>query len=104
MRDYHITSPSLEGILSHSSIEYEGIERPLEVLHVLDGPSSRGSKVITTPEQHKILEEYFQDLYGTFLKKFSYFVVEGEYISEESLKLQAMLQEMIKVKKLMVMQ
>lgn len=108
MRDYQITSPSLEGVLNHSSLLYEGITRPLELLRALDGPSAKGinkdnptrfDRDINVDEQ-QILYKYFNDLYGIFMKKLSFFVVEDFSNSDEIVKLQAMLQEMIKVKRL----
>lgn len=108
MRDYQIASPSLEGVLNHSSLLYEGVKRPIELLRVLDGPATKGvnkecptkydKKV--TEENKKVLEGYFHDLYGIFMNKLSYFVVKSASDSDETVKLQAMLQEMIKVKRL----
>jgi hypothetical protein len=107
MRDYRIVSPSLEGVLNDDSLSYGGLKRPTELLRVLDGPSSKGKSSKDAPKQGKteseqrLLEGYFHDLYGVFMKKLSYFIVESEVSSEEGVKLQALLQEMIKVKKLM---
>lgn len=111
LRDYEIVSPSLEGVLSDSTLTYEGIVRPVELLRVLDGPASKGrgkDKKETDSgayerdaHQAKILEQYFHDLYGVFMKRLSTFILESELITEESIKLQAMLQEIVKVKKLM---
>ncbi len=107
LRDYQIVSPSLEGVLNDASLSYEGLKRPLELLRVLDGPSSKGPKR-ASPGTHendahnkKVLEQYFHDLYGVFMKKLSYFVVTDETTVTEGVTLQAMLQEMIKVKGLM---
>ena len=104
IRDYEIVSPSLEGLLSDSQLVYEGIRRPIEVLRVMDGPAAKGSgkKPEKTDEERKILGEYFQDLYGVFMKKLSHFIVESEPSSENGVKLLALLQEMIKIKKLMI--
>ncbi|MEI6304705.1 MAG: hypothetical protein WCP09_01660 [Candidatus Taylorbacteria bacterium] len=131
MRDYQIASPSLEGVLNHDSLLYEGIKRPLEILRILDGPASKGresdakgkktavsgsgkstelvvsqvpkmkigSNSELTESEFKILQEYFYDLYGVFMKKLSYFLVESSFESDDSVKLQAMLQEMIKVRR-----
>jgi len=123
MRDYQIVSPSLEGVLNHDSLLYDGVERPLELIRILDGPVSRGrakeSVVVKelkgdsdikdnsdlndgNPKRNtKLLERYFHDLYGVFMKRFSYFIVQSDIQSDDSIKLQAMLQEMIKVKKWM---
>ena len=110
MRDYQIVSPSLEGVLNHDSLLYEGIERPIEVMRIMDGPASKGrltkarieERTRSIEEEKKVLETYFQDLHGVFMKKFSHFVVETDFPSEDLIQLQAMLQEMIKVKGLIV--
>jgi hypothetical protein len=99
-RDYTVVSPSLEGVLSHESLMYDGIRRPAEILRALDGPAADPS-LPKPPHQEKILEQYFYDLYGVFMKRLSSFVLESEPADLETVKLQAMLQEMIKVKKLM---
>ncbi len=108
-----LVSPSLDGILRHDSVMYEGLKRPVEVLRVLDGPSSHGrgahgsrgkednQKRQPTEEQIKILEGYFNDIYGVFMKKLSHFVVAASSKPDEVVKLQALLQEMIKIKSLM---
>ncbi len=115
IRDYMIVSPSLDGILSHDSLTYEGLKRPLEVLRALDGPASKGrlkdskqnvSEGVAadspiTEAEHKVLEQYFHDLYGVFMKKLSQFAIVPEAQAADVLQLQAMLQEMIKVKKLL---
>ena len=100
IRDYQLVSPSLEGVLSASSLTYEGIQRPAEVLRVLDGPAARGSVRKHTEQEQRVLQEYFQDLYGIFMKKFTHFVVQPEAAPTDTIKLQAMLQEMIKIKRL----
>ena len=108
MRDYQIVSPSLEGVLRHSSILYEGISRPLELLRVLDGPASKSQDKksptrydrLMSENEIKILDQYFHDLHGVFMKKLSNFVLEGYTQSDETIKLQAMLQEMVRIKRL----
>jgi len=97
IRDYRLVSPSLEGVLSHSSLAYSGIRRPHEVLRILDGPAA-SKKGADKENAQKVLEEYFHDLHGVFMKKLSHFIVEADSSPEESLKLQALLQEMIKIK------
>jgi len=47
------------------------------------------------------LQDYFNDLYTVFLKKFTNFASEFDVSIDNDLKLLAMLQEMIKVKKLL---
>ncbi len=98
MRDYQLSSPSLDGILHHDSIVYEGVHRPFELLRVLDGPASRA---VYTKDEEKAIQDYFQDLHHLFMKKFSNFVAEADPQPDEGVKLQAMLQEMIKIKKLL---
>lgn len=108
MRDYQIASPSLQGVLNHNSILYDGIKRPIEILRIFDGPQSRSQikgdhnrfdRKINKDEQ-VILYDYFRDLHQVFLKKFSNFVGEDYSQSDETIKLTAMLQEMIRVKRL----
>jgi hypothetical protein len=100
MRDYQLISPSLEGVLSHSTVLYEGVERPTEIMRIFDGPASRGARKQPTEAEEKILGQYFQDLYSIFMKKLAAFATEPDTGSEETIKLQALLQEMIKVKKM----
>ena len=110
MRDYQLISPSLDGILRHDSLVYDGISRPAEVTRLLDSPSRRGPKKSSQESQNGqtlskseqlIIEQYFSDLHGVFMKKFSQFVFEPEPRSDDEVKLQAMLQEMIKMKHVM---
>ncbi len=108
MRDYQIASPSLEGVLNHSSVLYDNIKRPIELLRVLDGPATKSQDNDRptrydrniTPDNLKILDEYFRDLHGIFMKKLANFVVSDFSESDETIKMQAMLQEMIRVKRL----
>jgi hypothetical protein len=106
MRDYQLISPSLEGVLRHDSVVYEGIKRPEELLRIMDGPATKGPQ--NPDERHgysetdqKIIEQYFHDIYGIFMKNLSHFVLDSDIREEEVLKLQAFLQELIKIKKLM---
>lgn len=111
MRDYQIVSPSLEGVLNHDSLLYDGIKRPIEILRILDGPRAKGresearskkragNSTVLSEAEFKMMQEYFFDLYGVFMKRLSHFLVEADISSDDSIKLQAMLQEMIKVKK-----
>jgi hypothetical protein len=79
---------------------YEGLRRPVEALRAMDGPGARKGDRRT--RESKLLEQYFYDLYGVFMKKLSGFVLEAGPADAEAVKLQALLQEMIKVKRLMV--
>lgn len=107
MRDYQLISPSLDGILHHDSIVYEGVKRPFELLRVMDSPNRRKAgldrveeKIIYSDNEQKIIHDYLRDLQTLFLKKFSVFMAESELKVDEGVKLLAMLQEMIKIKKL----
>ena len=93
--DYTFVSPSLEGVFRHDAVMYEGIARPTEIMRSFD--KGTGGK----PHEKKLLERYFYDLYGVFTKNLSAFVLDSGASAGDALKLQAMLQEMIKVKKLM---
>jgi hypothetical protein len=97
---YSLASPSLEGVLTHDSLQYDGIKRPVEVLRAMDGPAGKGKRDRRTHES-KLLEQYFYDLYGVFMKKFSAYVMDTKPEEAEALKLQALLQEMIKIKRLL---
>jgi hypothetical protein len=116
MNNYTITSPSLEGLLRHDSVVYEGIRRPEIITHIFDRPSSRsaGKNSVTASQNlaeqeheiiaekdQRVIEQYFQDLYGIFMKRFSHFVVESNLRPDDTVKLAAMLQEMIKIKGLL---
>lgn len=106
MRDYQLVSPSLDGILWHDSVVYEGVKRPPELSRFLDGPSSRGRRKddvvdVYSDQESKVINEYLRDLQGLFMKKFSQFMIEAVQKPDEDVKLQALLQEMIKVKKLL---
>jgi len=108
-RDYGIVSPSLDGVLRHDSIVYEGLKRPPELARIFDRPSARGqsgglSIPVLDPNDHERrtrVEEYFHDLYGILMKRISQFAIESEPPQGESLMLMAMLQEFVKVKSLL---
>lgn len=104
-------SPSLDGILRHDSVSYEGVVRPEEVLRVLDGPASKGQPKEKEGEEKRedkmskesrvILERYLHDLYGIFMKNMAHFVIGSGADPSETVKLQAMFQEMVKIKGLL---
>jgi hypothetical protein len=102
LRDYMLVSPSLDGILRHDSVVYEGVKRPAEVLRVLDSPARRGGdKKVLTQDEVEVLEDYFHDIYGVFMKRLSEFVVNAESKPGEIVKLHALFQEMLKIKGMM---
>lgn len=95
MKTYNIISPSIDGVLSHDGLYFEGVERPNAVYSLRDG---------STPDENSIqaLEKYFNDVYNLFLRKISTFAMFEDTSAEEELKMQALLQELIKVKKLII--
>ncbi len=113
MRDYQLISPSLDGILRHDSLVYDGIQRPGELQRFMDSPRTRGrskdgahavsdkTELVYTDKERKIIESYFTDLYSVFIKKLSFFFVEDVERPDDDIKLQAMLQEMVKVKRIL---
>lgn len=101
VRDYGLTSPSLDGILSHDSVNYDGIKRPVVVNRIFDMPSGGRGVDPEDKNNRKVIEDYYNDLYSVLIKKLSHFFVESRPGPEDSVKLIAMLQELIKVKKLL---
>lgn len=93
MKTYNIISPSLDGVLSDDHLYFEGVRRPIEVYKVRDGGSM-------SHENIDILEKYFNDVYNLFLRKLSTFASFEQSTDEDTTKMQALLQELIKVKKL----
>ncbi len=92
MNTYTITSPSIEGVISDDCLYFEGIRRPPAFFTVRDsGTVGRGNIII--------LEQYLDDIHQLFMKKLGDFI-DNNIDNAESLKLQALLQEMIKVKDL----
>ena len=98
MRDYQFVSPSLDGILRHESIVYEGLNRPSDLIRAFDSPARTKDDRRPSDHDHKVLSQYFQDLHSIYLKKLSCFVIDSSVGKEEGLKLQAMLQELVKIK------
>lgn len=86
---------SIDGVLSDDLLYFEGIHRPTRISIIKDS-------VNITNENLNLLEKYFDDIHNLFLKKLASFVICEEISNEESLKLQALLQELIKVKSLLV--
>ena len=86
-------SPSIDGMLSDDHLYFEGVYRPSEIFTIRDGG-------IKTDSNIDVLEKYFNDIYNLFLRKLSSFAMYEHTSSEEATKMQALLQELIKVKKL----
>ena len=93
LKDYVLVSPSLDGLLSEDSLYFEGISRPAAFYALRDTPAGVGDPVV--------LEHYWNDVYNLFLRKISSFAASDGADVEESVKLQALLQELIKVKGLL---
>ncbi len=91
MKTYTITAPSLDGLLSDDYLYFEGLKKPSALFAIRDGDPGDGRSI-------EILEKYFNDIYNLFLRKLSSFASGETLMNEESTKLQALLQEMIKVK------
>lgn len=93
MKTYNIVSPSIDGLLSDDLLYFEGIRRPLEMYTVRD----YGDRSLDSID---ILEKYFNDVYNLLLRKLSNFANFEKIDDIEITKMQALLQELIKVKKL----
>ena len=95
MKNYSTIVPSIDGVLSDDLLYFEGISRPTRISIIKDSLDISGDNL-------DILEKYFNDIYNLFLKKLSAFALVEGTTDEEALKLQALLQELIKVKSLLV--
>lgn len=95
MQNYSITSPSIEGLLSDDYLYFEGLNRPSQIYKIRDGEDNVSNNV-------DVLEKYFNDIYNLFLRKLSNFTMYGNSSVEEITKLQALLQELIKTKNLII--
>jgi hypothetical protein len=92
MKTYSLT-PSLHGVLSDDYLYFEGAARPEEYFLLRDGGAVSEESVLQ-------MERYFNDIYTLFLRKLALFASGSDANDEENLKLQALLQEMIKVRNL----
>ena len=91
MKTYSIISPSIDGILSDDFLYFEGVNRPSEIYTLRDNTQISDKNIDT-------LEKYFNDIYNLFLRKFSSFAMFENASDEDAVKMQALLQELIKVK------
>lgn len=91
MSTYNIISPSLSGFLSDDHLYFEGIKCPVEIYKIRD------YKYISR-DSVDVLEKYFNDIHNLFLKKLSKFSTSENSTAEEITKMQALLQELVKVK------
>ena len=97
MKTYNIISPSLEGLLIDDELYFEGMRRPREFFILRENVIRKDT---IDSDSLDILEKYINDIHNLFLKKLSFFITEESVPVEESLKLQALLQEIVKVKDL----
>ena len=97
MNTYPIISPTLSGVISDDYLYFEGTQRPQEFFILRDGGILCEER---REESVLVLEQYFNDMYNLFLRKLTLFASSVPISDEESLKLQALLQELIKVKRL----
>ena len=84
-------SPTLHGVISDDYLYYEGLEQPRSLFVLRDGGILETDDVV-------ILERYWNDMYNLFLRKLTQFAGSDPRSAEDSLKLQALLQELVKVK------
>lgn len=95
MKSYTITSPSIDGVLSDDLLYFEGVRRPAKLYTIRD-------QGLSSEDDMDVLEKYFNDIYNLFLRKLSAFAMFEKTDEEETMKMQALLQELIKVKKMMI--
>lgn len=96
-KTYSLVSPSLDGLLSDDALYFEGVSRPSAYYAFRDAPSSAA----TNAGDPIILERYWNDVYNLFLRKLASFASGDDASHEDSVKLQALLQELVKVKELL---
>ncbi len=92
MENYTIKQPFINGLLSDDYLHFEGVYRPAQVFMVRDAVEG---------DSREVLEKYFNDIYNLFLRKISVFSSFEHSTDEEMLKIQALLQELVKVKKIL---
>lgn len=95
MKSYNIISPTIDGLLSDDNLYFEGVSKPSKVYFIRDNGSADCRDV-------DVLEKYFNDIYNLFLRKISAFAAFDVVGNEDTIKIQALLQELIKVKKLIL--
>lgn len=93
--DYNTVFPNIVSLLSDDYLYFEGVERPQAMYMIMDNRDAVENNV-------EILEKYFNDLYNLFLRKLSNLTILNSINIEDTSKLQALLQELIKVKNLII--
>src|SRR4051812_5417782 len=92
MKTYTLTT-TLSGVLTDDYLYFEGVFRPQAFYMLKDEP-------IQVPKEKIVeLERYFNDLYNLFLRKLTVFA-SSTLTYDEEIKLQALLQELIKIRHL----
>lgn len=99
MKTYSITPPSIEGMLSDDFLYFEGVTRP-SIISVIRDANYTEIKEMDSGKNIEVLEKYFNDIYNLFLRKLSSFAMFEHASDEDAIKMQALLQELIKVKSL----
>ena len=97
MHQYTYHPPTLTGVLSDDYLYFEGTPRPQAFFTLRDGEDVGSSRRQETLAE---LEHYWNDIYNLFLRKLTSFAGTVPVSDEDALKLQALLQELIKVKNL----
>ena len=96
-----MATPSLDGILSHSSIAYEGIVRPEKIIRLFDKAHVSSDDSVPHTEEVQIIKEYVADVYSLFMRTLSQYMAEHDSVPDKEVKLAALLQEIIKMKRIM---
>lgn len=95
MKSYTLTIPNVHGVLSDDFLFFEGVSKPDNIGIIRDSKDITDDNIV-------LLERYFNDIYNLFLRKFSSFAMFENVVDEDTIKLQALLQELIKVKNIIV--
>jgi hypothetical protein len=93
MNKYNLLFPSIDGILSDDQLYFEGINRPSKLFLIKDSLHISSS-------DFDVLEKYLNDVYNLLLRKISHYMSVDKPNEEETIKIQALLQELIKVKEM----
>lgn len=104
MSDYKITTPMIDVLISDEYLAYEGIVRPWKAMVVADRPSEKitvNSDENLDEDRAVLLGRYFQDIQGLISKKLYDFSAQTDFSDSDGLRLVALTQELVKVKKIL---
>ncbi len=87
------STPTLSGIISDDFLYFEGTPRPQSFFALRDDGEVKKETMIE-------LGQYWNDVYNLFLRKLTLFAGTEKTSTEETLKLQALLQELITTRNL----